>query len=104
MPLPTDAQLPPIYPSDTPGVRNDSNTARWECRKKGIGPDLSALRLRSLIQYARERGLTDLDQISDEFIAEWRSSHRKTTRPSAQYCYQCKSADLCLACRNDVIS
>jgi hypothetical protein len=103
MPLPTNAELPTIYPSDTPGVRNDSHTALWECRKKGIGPDLSALALRALIQYARKRGLTDLEQISDEFIAEWRRPHPETLKPPG-YCYECRSADLCPACRNDMIS
>jgi hypothetical protein len=62
MPLPIDAELPAIYPTNTPGNQNDSDAARWECRKEGIGPDLSALRLRSLIQYARQCGLTNLDQ------------------------------------------
>jgi hypothetical protein len=77
MPLPTDAELPPIYLTDAPEDRNASNTARRECRKKGTGPDLSALRFWSLIQYARKRGLTDLNQICDKFIAEWRRPYLK---------------------------
>ena len=71
MPLPPDAELPPIYPMDIPGDDYATMIGRWECRKKGIGPDVSALLIRSLIEYARKRGRTALDQITDGFIAEW---------------------------------
>jgi hypothetical protein len=102
MPLPTDAELPPIYHTGTPGgTETLAISVAGNAAERG---DLSALLIRSLIKYARERGLTDLEQISDEFIAEWRRPHSETLRPPDGYCYQCKSADLCPACRNDMIS
>jgi hypothetical protein len=35
MPLPPDAELPPIYPMDIPGDDYATMIGRWECRKKG---------------------------------------------------------------------
>jgi hypothetical protein len=45
-------------------------TGRWGAQEGHLSP----LLIRSLIEYARKRGRTNLDQITDGFIAEWSGS------------------------------